>query len=151
MSNLRKSVVMNVEEFIRESNRIEGILRDPTKAEISEFHRFMNVRRLDVTDLERFVHVYQPGAVLRTKPGQDVRVGTHYPPPGRPEIKVWLNALLLDMEVVGPYETHVRYETLHPFTDGNGRSGRMLWLWQMGDAPRGFLHEFYYQALQQER
>jgi hypothetical protein len=35
-----------------------------------------------------------------------------------------------------------------PTTDGNGRSGRALWLWCMrGRAPLGFLHQFYYQTL----
>ena len=46
-----------------------------------------------------------------------------------------------------------RYETLHPFMDGNGRSGRILWAWQMIEhniAPGlslGFLHAYYYQTL----
>lgn len=51
----------------------------------------------------------------------------------------------------GAYRCHVVYETLHPFTDGNGRSGRAVWLRQMGwivRAPLGFLHHFYYQTLQ---
>ena len=40
----------------------------------------------------------------------------------------------------------------HPFTDGNGRSGRALWLWQMNNhAPFGFLHTFYYQTLENSR
>ena len=49
--------------------------------------------------------------------------------------------------------THVEYETLHPFTDCNGRSGRMIWLWQMLKQDRlvaglSFLHSWYYSSLE---
>ena len=140
---------MTPEDFVRESNRIEGIHRAPTALEMDEFHRFMDLGELTVADLEEFVTVYQPGAVLRDKPGLDVRVGNHHPLRGGVAIRVLLRELLI--EATNAYQTHVAYEKLHPFTDCNGRSGRMIWAWMMQDIRLGFLHRFYYQALEHSR
>lgn len=134
--------------FVAESNRIEGITRSPTDTELDEHCRFVALEVVTVAELERFVSVYQPGARLRDQHGLDVRVGDHRPPRGSPQIRHRLEALLVDMrDVRNPWATHVEYENLHPFTDGNGRSGRALWAWQMQDYPLGFLHHFYYQTL----
>ena len=141
---------MNARDFVRESNRIEGIHRDPADAEISEFERFMHLEKIYVHDLEKFVSVYQSNAVLRRQHGMNVRVGGHTPPPGGPHIEELLTNLLLDIDAGLPaWDAHIRYETIHPFSDGNGRSGRMLWAWQMGPFHLGlnFLHKFYYQTL----
>lgn len=146
---------MNTIQLIRESNRIEGINRDPTTAEVREFERFLSIDDVTIDQLEAFVNVYQPGAVLRSRPGLDVRVGNHFPPPGGVAIPHMLGSLLHDISEGMPvWEAHCRYETIHPFTDGNGRSGRMLWYWHMannGEWVRaytlGFLHAFYYQTL----
>lgn len=133
--------------FVVESNRIEGILRPPTQDELDEHDRFMALAVITVEELQKFVGVYQPDARLRDMPGLNVRVGSHIPPPGGPHIPEALAHLLSNMGT--PWETHVEYETLHPFTDGNGRSGRAIWAWQMMDVghPLGFLHHFYYQSL----
>jgi hypothetical protein len=77
-------------------------------------------------------------------------VGRHLPPRGGPEIRNHLLDLLLNDDL-SAYEQHVAYEVLHPFTDGNGRSGRALWAWRVRDFPLGFLHTFYYQTLDSSR
>lgn len=140
---------MNAIEFITESNRIEGIRRPPGEAEISEFHRFYALEKVTVADLEHFVSVYQPGAVLRYRVGCNVRVGGHYPPPGGPQIRIQLTHLL--QNPVNPWRDHCIYEALHPFDDCNGRSGRMYWAWQMQDISLGFLQMYYYQTLREMR
>lgn len=135
-----------IKKFINESNKIEGIERSCTEQEFIEFKRFINLKEVTVEELENFISIYQPGAQLRDKYNMNVRVGKYYPPFGGPEIRNELEKIL---ELpIGAYKKHILYEKLHPFTDGNGRSGRMLWAWQMQDISKGFLHMFYYQCLQ---
>ena len=140
-------------DFIRESNRIEGIHRDPTKEEIAEYERFMALTIVTAKDMVKFVKVYQPDARLRNRTGLDVRVGLYFPPKGSPEILPMLESILQNAHGAAhsPYRVHQDYESLHPFTDGNGRSGRMLWRWMMPKAPLGFLHTWYYQSLSESR
>lgn len=133
-------------KFVKESNRIENIVRDPTHIEIEAHKSFLETSVMTVEILEKFVDQIAPGIKLRDKRGMDVRIGTHYPPSGGPEIREQLTALLKAMPE--PYVLHHYYERLHPFLDGNGRSGRALWLWQWhGICPLGFLRTFYYQSL----
>ena len=137
------------EDFILESNAIEGIYQDITKEDIDEHNRFMHLKEITVDDLLNYLAVHQPDAELRDKKGMNVRIGSYYPPVGGPDITARLSLLLdeINNHEISPWKAHVRYEQLHPFTDGNGRSGRMIWAWMHRDLTLGFLHMFYYQTL----
>ena len=145
----------NTYDFVKESNRIENILRPPTKEEIEGHNTFISLSIVTIQSLINFVAVYQPTAKLRDKPGLNVRVANYIPPPGGQQIVYKLQELLDNLGNMTPYSAHVAYEKLHPFTDGNGRSGRALWAWHMiqteGSYPLGFLHHFYYQSLNESR
>ena len=149
----------HVERHIRESNEIESIYRDPTQAEIDEHIRFMNLEEITVEDLQRFVYVYAgAGHRLRNLITDHHQIGSRYLN-GGPEVIEQLQELLDDINRgnINPWRAHVEYEVLHPFTDGNGRSGRVIWHWMMkkkyglqyGSRTHiGFLHRFYYQSMQ---
>lgn len=135
-----------VYQFVDESNKIENIKRPPTDQEINEFKRFVSLPKITVEELNRFILVYQPNARLRNQYNMNVRVGKYIPPFGSPELEENLSDLL--KSDTNAYNMHVAYEKLHPYTDGNGRSGRALWAWRNGCIKGGFLINFYFQSLE---
>ena len=147
--------------FIRESNQIEGEDTDGERLEreVPAYGEFLHLPELAVSDLVKFVSVVKPGNRLRVAAGMDVRVGDHVAPFGGPEIVAHLMGLLsaINGRKLTAYAAHHEYETLHPFTDGNGRSGRVVWLWMHKNQTRGgayeraiirgFLLQWYYESL----
>ena len=145
-------------KFVTESNRIEGLKHEPYKREIEATKRFLMLATPCLDELVRYVR-YVAEASIRNREGMNVRVGSHVAPPGGPDIPIELDKLIIQAAAneFTPFVIHRRYETLHPFLDGNGRSGRVLWAWQMihhNIRPKlnlGFLHAWYYQSLAFQR
>ncbi len=86
-----------------------------------------------------------------------VRVGSYVPPPPDDvsplmfELLAWWNKTSRDLSpVLSSAILHHRFESIHPFADGNGRTGRALALWEL--YRRGFdthhifsVDEFYWE------
>lgn len=151
------------ERYQEESNRIEGI-QSVRPAEADSLLAFAELPELTVSDVTELAKLYTDGyGVLRNQPGMDVRVGDYHPPRGGPDIVDSLLKILF-MANQGScrspkdaFNLHIAYETLHPLRDGNGRTGRALFLWQELKAGRdralhlGFLQEWYFRTLECSR
>ena len=148
-------------QHIAESNMIEGIGWDEESAGHAGWidpeaqvpaHIKLFTKKLSVASIVDFVSTIAPHAAFRNSekvPG--VRVGGLTAPPSGPGIEKSLLHLLDTHErgAIDVYNFHKAYEELHPFTDGNGRSGRAIWLHMMGPQvpDYGFLQWFYYRTL----
>lgn len=147
-------------EFVAESNRIEGIYS--VKAhEVDATRVFLECEKLELQDVVTVQAAYAPGMPLRDRVGMNVGVGNYVAPSGGPKVASELEYILHNLNAAqrgifdNPWLMHVRFERLHPFMDGNGRTGRALWAWHMqklGMQPFAlpFLHRFYYQTLEND-
>lgn len=145
----------SVKKFMTESLKIEGINRAPTQDEIEATIIFLARPVLDIDHVLELQAVYAPGKPLRTQPGMNVRIGNYIVPPGGPAIGYRLEELCrwFNGPVASPWWGHIYFEKLHPFIDGNGRTGRTIWAWQMLKLEKdpfalSFLHQYYYQTLE---
>lgn len=97
------------------------------------------IRHEDVCELHR---ILADGVMDQGEAGRyrtiAVRVGRHVPPPPADvsglmfELLTWWNGASMELSpVLSSSILHYRFEAIHPFADGNGRTGRALALWDL--------------------
>jgi hypothetical protein len=100
-----------VVNFVIESNKIEAIggYRD---LDLYAHEQLLALNYMHIDALRDFVWTIAQ-ARLRSQVGDDVRVGSHYPPLGGPQILPWLADIISDMNRdADPYDCHKAYETI---------------------------------------
>jgi hypothetical protein len=134
--------------FCVESHAIEGIVDSALTEDLA-------LRTADFLDSDLSIETlgqFNTKGFLRTQLGMDLKIGTYRPPQGGPNIRIALRHILGDMyDKVTPYEVHCRFMTLQPYMDGNGITGRVLWLYQRvhmnKTRPNKFLRNWYMDSL----
>ena len=118
-------------------------------------------KRLTHEDILRLHAIIGSKVMDQGEPGRyrtiRVRVGPHVPPPPNEvsglmfELLEWWNTRAIALSpILSSAIVHYRFEAIHPFADGNGRTGRALALWEL--YRRGFdsnhifsVDEFYWE------
>lgn len=127
-----------IDDFLRESNAIEGVYDDDSLHQAHVAWKYLiGVKILTpgvVLKTHKILMLHQPHLMPDEK-GYfrhcGVRIGGRYGLDWQlvPEaVYQWCEKTMID-EPVDPIEMHIAYENIHPFVDGNGRTGRMLLNW----------------------
>ena len=122
---------------------------DRSKREILNYFaglRFIETRaalkQLDHADIFKLHEIVASGVMDQGRSGHyrtmQVRVGQYLPPPPdkvlglMSELVSWWNIESKKWSaIITSAIVHLRFEEIHPFADGNGRTGRLLALWEL--------------------
>ena len=134
--------VMRIPQWIKESNLIEGVFS--SLEDRRSYMAWLWLKKQETVTLDVLLKLHKK--IMRVHLGKEaghlrvcnVRVGNRTCPhyenvPGL--VSDWLSHDLKkksfdDILEYNIKQSHIRFEKIHPFIDGNGRTGRMIMNWQ---------------------
>lgn len=150
----RRSADFDIKKYIKASNEIEGIYSEEEDAQSllawayleqldtlshADIMRVQKIITLHQTDLQPNQRGYYRGMAGNLT---NVSVGGRVAP-DHSHVEDLMRNWLLDVPQMTPLVGHIRFEAIHPFVDGNGRTGRMLY-WYV--CKRRGIRPYYYNA-----
>src|SRR5690242_12080558 len=107
-----------VVDFVRESNAISGLHREPTPAEVGAHRGLLAADAIEVGNLEMFARHVEAAAVLRSGPGL---AGDATKDETDDTVASDLETIIYAARggLATPVELHRLYRALRPFTDAN--------------------------------
>jgi len=158
----------DIEKYIKESNAIEGIFDEAEIKQSLVAWEYLNeqtdLSHGDIMKVQKIITLNQKElkpnqrGYYRGMAGNDVEVsvgGRHAP--SYVMVEDLMRGWLEDMNQMSPLIAHIRFESIHPFVDGNGRTGRMIYWYhclKVGKVPflyEGSKRDIYYKLFEQER
>lgn len=134
-------------KFIKGSNQIEGITDLEEIEQSLKAWEYLEsqpvITAAVVKEVQRIITANQP-ELEATQRGEyrkiPVRIGGLYAP-NAGLVPALMDSFLAELEQMTPLVAHIRFESIHPFVDGNGRTGRMLMWWHVAKLGK---NPFYY-------
>lgn len=156
-AKVRTNIPADVDDILHYIQALNYGMKRMMKDDFPLSLRFIRELHAELMDQARATHFSDPGEFRKTqnwiggtRPGNAVFV-----PPPVPEmhqalsdLERFLHAQDSTLTLIKAALIHAQFETIHPFLDGNGRTGRMLitfYLWKEGflEKPVLFLSSFF--------
>lgn len=150
----RRDADFDVKKYIKASNEIEGIYSQEEDAQSLLAWAYLEqqptLSHADIMRVQKMITLHQTDlrpnqrGYYRGMAGNDtnVSVGGRYAP-DQSLVEHLMHNWLLDVPEMTPLVTHIRFELIHPFADGNGRTGRMIY-WYI--CKKRGIKPYYYNA-----
>lgn len=129
---------LQVDRFLRESNAIEGVYDEGALQQArTAWGYLINEDTLSpsvILKTHKILMIGQPLQPYERGYFRDVNVFVGNKPCLSPKLvreftEAWCEATMKLAAVLNPIALHIAYEKIHPFVDGNGRTGRMFLNW----------------------